>query len=191
MWNFTWQKIRNEWTPSKECIRICRLITLRATVQINIVTKCLKVAMQQGTRLSNFSCSAWTMSVNQPLAKGVAKHSWGTTKTAQCGRNAEYKWSHSRQTRVWSAFSTEWKCCLGHQQRDMDSRQQKHWIRQWFGVNWASECSCSCCDHQQDERAADQYWLFQGRPTLAFTADAWENTVQELCWAKHLYSTDC
>lgn len=179
MWSFTWQEIRNKWTPSKEHIRIWRQITSRATVQINIVTKCLKVAIQQGTKLSNLFPLFCLDNICKPTSSKVSSnmqqrsHKDAPTVEEMLGIN--YHVQDKLMSGQHSAQNGNVVLDI-RKVMDVDSRQQKHWIRQWFGVNWASECSCSCSDHQQEERAADQYWLFWGRPTLAFIADAWENS---------------
>lgn len=55
----------------------------------------------------------------------------------------------------------------------------------------STRVNCSCRDYQQEERAADQQWLFWWRPTLAFVAEAWEQnnaaTLVSQTQAQHLY----
>lgn len=128
VWSFTWQKSGSEWTPPKKKSRLSSQITMKTTVQINIFTKCLKLAMLQGTRLGSFFPLFCQDNLHrQTCSRAARKVPWNTF----CCSTGKVMWHMNRQVQDKSMFgqhpASNGFVVLGiNKFRGMDPGQQKN-----------------------------------------------------------------
>jgi len=111
--------------PQKKS-RLHSRITMRATMQINTFTRCLKLAMLQGMRLGNFLPPVLLGQSLKPLAKWVPTHSKGN---AFCCSSGEEMWGMNYQLQDKIMFgqhpAQNGNASGISKLRDMDPGQQK------------------------------------------------------------------
>lgn len=146
-----------EWVnPSKEKGRLSSPITMKATVQINIFTKCLKLAMLQGTRLGNFFPLFCQDNLHRQTCSRAARKVPCNTFCCSTGKVMWYmnNWVQDKNTFGQHPASNGFVVLGINKFRGMDPGQQKTLNETMVWGKLSIWVDCSFCDCQQEERAA-------------------------------------